>query len=192
MLPARPAARLVALAVLLPLALAACQSSDDAAPPPAPGEPAAVETLQSLFPEAVRNLQRTSVGGELEGALGFQVSRAVARYGANVAENRPFVVLAVLDTGSAEMAGNMGFGWGLSGRTPETGRATLSQEALEPTTLDGHPARRSASSSAGRTDLEVLVAERFYVEAHGSLVDPGVLDEAVRGLDLDRLAALAE
>lgn len=179
--------------LILATGLVACRSgADEAAPESAlpGGEPVSVEQLQALFPDAVGTLPRLSVEGDVEGALGFQVSRAAARYGAGPVENRPHVTIAVLDTGSTEMAGHLGFSWGVAPAASEPVDEASTPQAMSTLTLYGHPARRTADSGA-RPRLEILVGGRFHVEASGVLVDPDVLDVAVRGLDLERLAALA-
>lgn len=172
---------LLALALLL----VACQ--DEAPPPEDPAATASPsttdvipgETLLERFPEAVGPYPLGASSTDLDGALGYQVSRATARYTADIDRPGPAVVVNLLDLGTAEMAENMGFGWGTAADT--TGAETY----------DGYPARVEASDRTRTVQVRLLVAHRFLVEVRGEAVARDRVDEAIRSLDLDGLAALA-
>lgn len=172
--------------LVLALFLVACQ--DEAPPPddPAPTSASAAttdvipgETLLERFPEAVGPYPRGASSTDLDGALGYQVSRATARYTADIDRPGPAVVVNLLDLGTAEMAENMGYGWGTAADT--TGAETF----------DGYPAQVEASERTRTVQVRILVGERFLVEVRGEAIARDRVDEAVRALDLDGLAALA-
>ena len=164
------------------LALAAC-SSDDA---PETSEPVAAtsgrvldsDALLGRFPADVQGLPRAATSGDVEGALGYEVSRATATYTNNIDVPGPNVVLNVIDTGSATMTERMGYGWGVAGAEPDT-------------TFEGYPAQIQPRTAGGKTALNVLVGDRFLIEAKGEAVPTETTEDAVRALDLAALAALA-
>ena len=159
--------------VLALLTLPAC--ADDAPT----GEPApAAEALTELqlldrLPTTVSGLRRGATSTETDGALGVQVVRASANY---VGPDRDtFLGLNLMDLGSAEMAQNMGYGWGL-GADPDT-------------LIGGHPAR--AEQRGARRVVQVLVGERFLIEAASSGVPAAEVDAAAQAPDLAGLARIA-
>ena len=171
------------LPLALCLALAACGTDaapDDAAPAaPPPGfdtaeapvaEVVDASALTARLPAEVAGRPQAAVVDSVDAALGAEVSRAVARYGAG-----PDVTVSVADLGSAAMAEMMGYGWGLDG----SARAEVG----------GHPAQ-TGGGVAGRPYVHrVLVAGRFFVEARSA--DAALAEAAVRAVDLDGLMALA-
>ena len=174
----------------LAFALAACGDADapptDVPPADGPSEASATvevmdpEFLLARFPEAVgpHPLARSSTN--VDGALGYQVSRATARYTVNIDRLGPNVILNVLDVGTADMAENMGYGWG-------TGADTTGV-----TEFEGFPARIVSDPRQRKEEVRVLVARRFLVESLGEGVDADLVREAARSLDLPGLAAMAE
>ena len=182
-MPPSPRMSSLPLTLVGVLLLAACQDADSPEPTPASAAPStevlAGETLLERFPEEVGPYPLGASSTDLDGALGFQVSRATARYTMDVDQPGPAVSIDVLDLGTAEMVQNMGFGWGTEADT--TGVENF----------DGHPAQIEASERTRSTKIRALVGERFLVEVTGEGVAREHVEEATRALDLDGLAAIA-
>jgi len=172
--------RLFALTAIV--AFSACADAD--APAPAADAAAAPSVLapEALFgrlPTGVAGLPRVAASRETDGAMGYEVARATATYAADSTDaSGPRVVLTVLDLGTATMAEQMGFGWGLDGGTPDT-------------TLAGFPALVYPTTPGGETGIDVLVAGRFFVEAKGTGVPMETTETAIRALDVSAFATLA-
>lgn len=179
--------RLISACLLGALALTGCGDAETdvpatdtrAASPNADGvvQP---ERLLDRFPEAVGPFPMGASSTDIDGALGYQVARATARYTVNIDRPGPAVVLNVLDLGTSEMAENMGYGWG-------TGADTTDVDSFE-----GFPAQIEANERRRTNEVRVLVADRFLIEALGEGADMDLVREAARSLDLAGLAALAE
>ena len=164
-------------ALLLLLALAACG-------PDAPGGPADraeadvsppvldAAALSAWLPAEVEGRPRVAVADSTDAALGAEVARASATYGAGPGGAGPAVALAVSDLGSADMAERMGYGWGLGGRAGSA--------------VGGHPAQVGGGVAGRPYEHRALVAGRFLVEAESP--DAALAEAAVRAVDLDGLA----
>lgn len=161
------------------VAVAACQDADapDVGETPPPVRVVSGAVLLGTLPEAVGPFARETSDTGRDGALGVQVARATTRYVSG--ESGPAVVLTVLDVGSAEMAENMGYGWG-------TGADTVDME-----TFDGFPVRVVSDPARDAEEVRLLVADRFLVEAVGEGADRAAVEAAAHAVDLTRLAALA-
>lgn len=162
--------RMTRLALLASLVTALSACADDPAPAPAePGPAPAVlsaETLEDRLPPSVGPLDREATATDAQKALGAEVVSATARYSS---PEGGAVNLTITDLGTAEMVEMMGYGWGLAGATP-------------PDRLGDYPAE------VGAGGVRVLVAERFLVEAEGSV---DWAEDAVEAVDLDALAEAA-
>ena len=159
--------------VLALLALSSC--TDDTPTADADPAPEVLTEMQLLdrLPTAISGLRRGATTTETDGALGVQVVRASANY---VGPDRDtFVGLNLMDLGSAEMAQNMGYGWGLT--------------AAPDTLIGGHPAR--AEQSGGRRVVQILVGGRFLIEAASNGVPAAEVDAAAQSPDLAGLARIA-
>ena len=159
--------------LILVFALAACGPGGGAETPSeldaVDVPPAAVLDAAALggwLPAEVAGLDRAGLVDSTDAALGAEVTRAVASYGA------ADVRLAVADLGSADMAEMMGYGWGLGGRASES--------------VGGHPAQASGGGAGRPHTYRALVAGRFLVEAVSA--DAALARTAVAAVDLDALA----
>ena len=123
--------------------------------------------LARWLPADVGGLVRSAVADSADAALGAEVTRASAAYGAG-----PEVTVAVSDLGSADMAEMMGYGWGLDGPAPGA--------------VGGHPAQAEGGVAGRPYRHRVLVARRFLVEAESAR--EALAEAAVRAVDLDGLA----
>ncbi|MEM0963042.1 MAG: hypothetical protein AAGK21_10975 [Bacteroidota bacterium] len=168
--------------VVLVAVLAACETGDASEADSTPAAPASevvtLEALQSYFPDEVEGLPKAIEGGEVEGALGFEITRATASYTENPRVMGTTLVLNILDMGSPMMTERMGYGWGLDGGTPDT-------------TFAGYPATYSDPAERGTRSVSIIVGERFLIESNGSFASVAIAESAIRGINLTALEALA-
>jgi hypothetical protein len=149
--------------------------------------PLPAEKLLELFPGAVRNLPEVGRSNDVQGAPGFEVSRATIRYGILTEVEGPAVTLSIMDLRDAAMAETMGFGWGINPDPAGTLSGQGTTERIEAEMFDGYPARRTRDATLRRDQLKLVVNKRFLVEVRGEGVDPDVVDEAMRAIELDKL-----
>lgn len=140
------------------------------------------ETLKAMLPDsAPGGLARTgisSAGGQL---AGFGGSTAEAKYGGHGAD----LSLSVTDLGPLGALANMGSVLGVNGdEETATTSAKLYQE-------DGNSIAESYDRQDQSGSYGIVIAGRFLVKAEGSGVPLSSLKEAVKGVDLARLASLA-
>lgn len=153
-----------------------------------PAEPVDFRVLRDRLPGAVAGLERADVQGARQGAMGFTISEATATYeGAAGEDGTPSLALKVQDLGGAQMALMMGLAWTLAEVDRET--STGFERTVR---LDGHPAYEEFDSATRTGKVQVLVADRFLVEAQGRLVEIDALRQAVRSVDLAALARMRD
>ena len=143
-------------------------------------EPVSFRELKAMLPEAVGDLPRTKTEGQKSGAFGFKVSTAQARYRKGPAR----VDLKVTDMGGAQaFAGATAAAWTVAEIDREW------DDGYErTTTLNGHKAFEKYNAKTQRSELQLVVAGRFMVEAKGRQVNVAVLRGGVTALPLDKLA----
>ena len=137
-----------------------------------PADPVDFRRLRELLPETAAGLDRGDAEGSKEGAMGFTISKASASYSDSADAS---ATVTVTDMGGVQFAMMMGLAWTMTEIDRESG--TKIERTLE---FDGYPAYLEYNSDGGRGSLQVLVADRFAVQAEG------------RGLDADQLEALVE
>jgi hypothetical protein len=154
-----------------------------------PAEPVDFRRLREMMPEEVAGLPRTNVEGAREGFSGMNVAHATARYeGPADADGRtPYVELKVTDLGGVAMAAMMGAAWTMAEVDRESDR-----DYERTTRLDGHPAFEKYDRQDRSGDFQVLVADRFLVQATGAGVADDQLRDAVRAVDLGRLEGMRD
>ncbi|MFN3598089.1 MAG: hypothetical protein ACK41D_12575 [Rubricoccaceae bacterium] len=211
------ALRLTLLVLLVPVTLVACGNTDDpeaddagrpgltdivrgatqaqsaleqlaarAEQPPA--EPVDFRVLRDRLPGAVAGLERTDVQGARQGAMGFTVSEATATYaGPDGDDGPPTLVLKIQDLGGAQMALMMGLAWTMAEVDRET--STGFERTMR---LDGHPGYEEHDAAARTGKVQVLVADRFLVEAQGRLLESDALRAAVRSVNLAALEQMRD
>ncbi|GAB5537738.1 MAG: hypothetical protein Rubg2KO_39870 [Rubricoccaceae bacterium] len=205
--------RLSVLAALV-LALAACGGGDDAAPEEEegglmgalsqanqvresvnnmqeqmermeeqgslePADPVDFRQLRDLLQESVAGLDRGETEGSKDGAMGFTISKASASYadGADAS-----ATVTVTDMGGIQMAMMFGLAWTMAEIDRESG--TKIERTME---YEGYPAYLEFDSDGGRGSLQVLVADRFVVEATGNGLTEDQLEELVQSVGLNTL-----
>lgn len=152
-----------------------------------PGSTAALvdfRDLKALLPESVGGLKRTSAEGEKSSAMGFGVSKAVAKYKGD-GEGR--LKIELIDT--AGVGGMAVAAFGLAGL--EVDKET--EHGYERTsTVGGRKIFEKYNGNSKRGEIKVLVGNRFVVEIDGDdLPMETIKDVLASKLDLGKLEALA-
>ncbi|MBI5916922.1 MAG: hypothetical protein HY842_16245 [Bacteroidetes bacterium] len=143
-------------------------------------EPINFRQLQELLPEELASYERTSKGGETTGAGGMTVSRAESKYKKGDAT----VEVNVMDTGGLGMAMMGMAAWStiVIDKEDENGFERTS-------TLEGYKCYEKYSKNSGRSELAIIVADRFLVTTKGE-TDMDDLKKLVKGMDLRKLAGM--
>ena len=144
-----------------------------------PADPIDFRRLRDLLQESAAGLDRGETEGSKEGAMGFTVSKASADYSDGADAN---ATVTVTDMGGIQMAMMMGLAWTMVEKDSETG--TKIERTMD---FEGNPAYLEYDSDGGRGSLQVLIADRFVVEAKGSGLEADQLEALVRSVGLDTL-----
>jgi len=117
--------------------------------------------------------------GSKDGAMGFTISQASGTYsdGADAS-----ATVTVRDMGGIQMAMMLGLAWTMAEIDRESG--TKIERTME---YEGYPAYLEFDSDGGRGSLQVLVADRFVVEAKGNGLTANQLEELVESVGLNTL-----
>ena len=143
--------------------------------------------LRDLLPEALRGMERTDASGEKTGMGGFNISRAEGQYrDADDASRR--IELQITDAGGFGRMMMFGAAW----MQMEVDRESSS--GYERTTeFEGFPAlEKYQGGDRPRSELQVVVGDRFFVSATGQNVEMDELKAAVRAIDLGDLEDLRD
>lgn len=148
----------------------------------APVEPVDFRELRDLLPKSVGGLDQTEATGEKNGAAGFTVSQAEARY--NSGESS--IDVKIIDTGGIGGFGMMGLAaWTMMSVDKET--ATGYEKT---TMIEGYKGYEKYDNGSKSGEVNVLVADRYVVTLNGSGVTMDQMKEAVGSIDLKKLAKL--
>lgn len=144
-------------------------------------EPVDFRTLRDLLPEELSGMERVDASGERAGVAGFSFSQAEGEYRSDDGERR--IDLQIVDGGGIAQMTMLGAAW----MQVEIDRE--SSDGYERTTeFEGYPAfEKLRSGPSPRSELSLVVAERFLVTANGQSVEMDELKAAVEQLDLDEL-----
>ncbi|HYE97120.1 MAG TPA: hypothetical protein VD962_13005 [Rubricoccaceae bacterium] len=146
-------------------------------------EPVDFRRLQELLPEEAGGLRRGDTSGERAGAMGFTVSHAEADYG----EGDATAHVKITDMGNMPGIAMMGIGWAMG----EVDRET--SDGYERTTeFEGHRAFEQFSTGSNSGQLQVLVADRFLVEATGNGMEMDRIKGLVRSVNLRALNGMRD
>jgi len=155
------------------------------------GEGARVETvdfrtLRDMLPEELDDMERVDASGERAGVAGFSFSQAEGEYRSDDGERQ--ISLQIVDGGGLAQMTMLGAAW----MQVEVDRED--SDGYERTTqFEGYPAfEKERTGASPRSELSVVVAERFLVTANGRNVEMDELKEAVEELDLDDLEDLRD
>ena len=141
-------------------------------------DPVDFRRLRALLPARAAGLERTAQEGSQSGAAGFTVSQAEGTYEADSST----ATLAVSDFGGAGAGVLMAAAWTLAEVDRETD--TLFERTVE---IAGYPGYESHDTSAQRGEVQLLVADRFLVQARGTRVSHETLRALATAVDLATL-----
>lgn len=146
-------------------------------------DPIDFRKLKELLPEEINGFKRSEFSGEKNGAMGFTISTAEARYkkGDNTS-----VKVELFDTGGLAGMTTMALAaWTMADIDKET------ENGYEKTTkLQGYKAFEKYNNQSKSGELNVLVADRYIVNVNGDNVTIDELKDILGDLDLEKLADL--
>lgn len=145
-------------------------------------EPVDFRTLKDLLPGSLAGLKRAGTEGSRTNVMGIASSKAEATYEDGKGGR---IVLDVTDVGTLSGVTAMAFAW-VNVEIDKEGDSGYERT----TTVRGRKAYERYDRNARTGELDVVVAGRFIVGARATGVDMKAFQEAVAGLDLDRLEAL--
>lgn len=129
-------------------------------------------------------MKRVSVGGERNTALGLSVSLAEAAYTNEAGQG--MIVARVMDMGGVSSVTSLAqFAWVNAKIDRET--KTAVQRTL---TFSGHNAYEDYDKESKAGNMQVLIKDRFLVEADSDGMDMESVRGFLRSLDLSKLAAM--
>lgn len=144
-------------------------------------EPVDFRLLKSLLPESLPGMKRTSASGEKNAAMGINISKAEAEYQAEGEKGR--IDLNITDMGSMSgITAMAAFGWAMAEIDRET------ESGYEKTsTYGGFKAFEKYDKNNQDGEMQVLVGNRFSVEAKGYEVTMDQVKAALGKIDLAKL-----
>ncbi|MDX1420054.1 MAG: hypothetical protein R3181_08815 [Rubricoccaceae bacterium] len=135
-------------------------------------DPVDFRRLKEVLPAEAAGLQRTSHTGERTGAMGMTFSQAEADY---EGDDGARVDVKVMDLAGVPTFGMLGFAWTMAEMDRET------DTGYERTmTYRGHRGYEKYDSADRSGEMQLIVADRFAVEARG------------RNVDMDRIQAVVD
>lgn len=148
-----------------------------------PVDPVDFRKLKELLPEEISGFKRTEASGEKQGAMGFTISRAEAKYSGDADAS---LKVEILDTGGIAGVATMALAaWTMADIDKET------PNGYEKTTkVEGHKAFEKFNSNSNSGELNVLVADRYVVNVKGKNRTMDELKNVLAELDLDKLSEL--
>lgn len=143
-------------------------------------EPVDFRELKKLLPEKLAGMKRTNASGEKNSAFGIKISQAEADYDAG---NGGTIHVEITDMGTMKGLARMArFGWVMADVDRE------SDDGYERTiTYRGHKGHEEYQTDSKEGTIQLLVADRFSVEVHGSDVDMKMIKKALDKLDINKL-----
>jgi hypothetical protein len=144
-------------------------------------EPIAINQLKAFIPDTFAGLPKKSNRAEKTGALGVMMSKAEETYSDNANKQ---VTLEISDLGGA--SGLLGLAnWvNVENEKEDEYGSEKTQK------VNGRMIHEKFSKN-GSNEFSIVIAERFMIQANGQEVDVDILKNAVMGLDLDKLEAIA-
>lgn len=136
--------------------------------------------LKELLPADADGLPRKEATGEKTGAMGFNISTAHGRYANEDGSER--IEVDIIDTGGT--GAMMGLAaWSMIEVDKET------ENGYEKTTeMDGNKAYEKYDNTDKNGEISVIVAKRFVVTAKGNGVSMDKIKDALKDVDLGKLA----
>ena len=148
-----------------------------------PVDPIDFRKLKELLPETVEGLSKKESSGEKNGAMGFTISRAEARYSG---DGDASAHVEIFDTGGVAGISTMALAaWSMADIDKET--ATGYEKT---TKLEGYKGYEKYDNQNKSGELNVLVADRFVVNVNGNNLSVDQLKSILGAIDLDKLSGL--
>lgn len=146
-------------------------------------DPVDFRKLKELLPSKAAGIAQKEAGGEKNGAMGFTISKADARY---EEESGSSIDIDILDTGGIGGMAMMGLAaWSIAEIDKETA------DGYEKTTkIDGYKGYEKYNTNGKYGEISVFVAERFIVNVKGNNITIDQLKDALGDIDLDKLKGL--
>ncbi|MDQ6478475.1 hypothetical protein [Dyadobacter sp. LHD-138] len=148
-----------------------------------PVDPVDFRKLKELLPEKAAGLSRKEASGEKNGAMGFTISRAEAKY---ADESNASVHVEIFDTGGVAGVATMALAaWTMADIDKET------ETGYEKTTkIEGYKGYEKYNNESKSGEINVLVADRFVVNVNGDNVTMDQLKGILADMNLDKLSDL--
>jgi len=148
-----------------------------------PVDPIDFRKLKELLPETVEGLSKKECSGEKNGAMGFTISRAEARY---TDDSDASVHVEIFDTGGVAGVATMALAaWTMADIDKET------DNGYEKTTkLEGYKGFEKYNNESKSGELNVLIGDRYVVNVNGNNVTMDKLKSILADLDLEKLSEL--
>ena len=140
------------------------------------------DRIKPFLPDTLNGLKRTQASAERNGALGMQISKAMATYsdGANHTLN-----LEITDTGS--LKGLVGFAAGWGGVEQESENDTGYEKTYK---SGGQLVHEKWNKQSQSGEYGVVIGDRFSVAVSGNAANIDELKQAVASIDANGLDAL--
>lgn len=147
-----------------------------------PVDPVDFRQLKEMLPSSAGGMERTEATGEKNGAMGFSLSQAEAKYESGDAR----MEVNIVDTGGVGGMAMMGMAaWAMAEVDKET--ATGYEKT---TTIDGHKAYEKYDNERKDGELNIIVGNRFIVSVKGRNVSMDQMKDTLDDLDLSKLAKM--
>ncbi|WP_373515100.1 hypothetical protein [Persicitalea sp.] len=147
-----------------------------------PVDPVDFRELKAMLPETTGGMERTEATGEKNGAMGFSLSQAEAKY----EEGDSRLEINIVDTGGVGGMAMMGMAaWAMAEVDKET---TTGYEKT--TRIDGNKAYEKYDNERQNGELNVLVGDRFIVSVKGRKVSMDQMKDALDEINLGKLAKM--
>ena len=147
-----------------------------------PVDPVDFRKLKEMLPSRAGGLERTEATGEKNGAMGFSISQAEAKY----ERGETNMEVNIVDTGGVGGMAMMGMAaWAMAEVDKET--ATGYEKT---TTIDGHKAYEKYDNEGKDGELNVIVGDRFIVTVKGRNVSMDQMKDTLDDVDLSKLAKM--
>ncbi len=147
-------------------------------------EPVNFRELQTVLPDDLVGMEQTDKSGQTTGSFGYKISQASGKYEGS---DGKMVEIDVIDTG--------GFAAGIMGMAAWAS-VTIDKEDSNgferSTTIKGYKAFEKYTKNNNRSEISLLVDERFVVKVEGRNMSMDDLRSAVDDLELDGLTDLNE
>jgi len=136
--------------------------------------------LKTLLTEKLGNFSRTQLKGDKSGAAGFLISTAEATY---KGQNNQIIKIEIIDTGGIASTSTMTLA---SRAIAEINKETATGHE-KTTRLEGYKAFEKYDNASKTGVLNVMVAERFLVNAEGKNISISQLKDIIKAINLSKL-----